>query len=109
LLQLPVAGTPFFYLQVAFDSGAGFSQTLAAGGALVAPKLKAHKPYTFFGETSPGSLSTAFTPCYTIASTGKHGVEITGMGTLFKDEALLSENSVIEIYKGKMTTNRCEH
>jgi hypothetical protein len=107
LLALPQPGTPLFYLQISFSSGVGFNTQLAKSGALYAPKLRLHKAYTFFGAENPGSLAQSFTPCYSIAANGKYGVEISGLGAMLKGATLTATNSVIEVYKGKLSTKRC--
>jgi hypothetical protein len=105
-LKLPVHGKPLFYLQIAFGLAGHFAKTVASAGALYGPALKAHEPYTFFGSQL-GSITTKFAPCYSIATKGKYGIGVSGLGALLENASVQPENSVIELFKKKLTKKRC--
>ncbi len=101
-------GTPLFYLQLAISGGTSFGTNLPAGGGLTAKKLIPGKPYTAYGQAVIDSIPFNFTPCYTIATKGKYGGAIGGIGTLLKGQIVpFAATGVIEIYSGKEASGKC--
>ena len=101
-------GTAIFYLQLAISSGTTFGTNLPAGGGLSSKRLVPGKPYTAFGQAVIFSIPVSFTPCYTIATKGKYGGVIGGLGTLLKGQYVpVAAKGVIELYSGKQAGGKC--
>jgi hypothetical protein len=101
-------GTAIFYLQLALSGGTAFGEDVSAGGGLTSAKITAGKPYTVFGEAMVGTFEYKFPPCYAIATKGKYGGVIGGVGELLKGQILpAAASGFIEIYSGKQATSKC--
>jgi predicted small lipoprotein YifL len=102
------SGTAIFYLQLATSGSTFFGESVSAGGGLTSAKIVAGKPYTAFGEATIGTFVYHFSPCYAIATKGKYGGVIGGMGELLKGQILpAAAKGFVEIYSGKQTTTQC--
>jgi hypothetical protein len=108
--QLPELGqgTAMFYLQVALSAGTSFGGNVRAGGGLTSATIVVGNPYTAYGQAKIDGFKLNFGPCYTIATKGKYGGVIGGIGTLLKGvRAPAAANGVIEIYSGQQTSKQC--
>jgi hypothetical protein len=108
--QLPPLGkgTPIFYLQLSISSGTTFSTNAPAGGGLTSKKIKASKAYTAYGQASAGGISVTLGSCYLVATKGKSGGVISGIGTLLKGKNVpIAAKGVVEIYAGKHAKSKC--
>ncbi len=108
--KLPELGTgnAIFYLQLAISGGTTFGSNSTAGGGLTSKNIAAGKPYTAFGEAIVFSIPVQFTPCYTIATKGKYGGVIGGLGTLLKNQSVpVKASGFIEVYSGKQASAKC--
>jgi hypothetical protein len=101
-------GTAIFYLQLAISGGTTFAPKVKAGGGLTAQKIVPGKPYTAYGEATIFSVTFPFGPCYSVATKGKYGGVIGGIGTLLKGQPIpAAASGVIEVYSGKQTGTKC--
>ncbi len=101
-------GTAMFYLQVALSGGTSFGGNVRAGGGLTSATIVAGNPYTAYGQAKVDGFKLNFGPCYTIATKGKYGGVIGGIGTLLKGVRVpAAANGVIEIYSGQQTSKQC--
>jgi len=108
--QLPELGqgTAIFYLQVALSGGTSFGGNVRAGGGLTSATIVAGNPYTAYGQAKIDGFKLNFGPCYTIATKGKYGGVIGGIGTLLKGVRVpAAAKGVIEIYSGQQTSKTC--
>jgi hypothetical protein len=108
--HLPELGTgsAIFYLQLAISGGTTFGTNTTAGGGLTSKQIKPGKPYTAFGEAIVFSIPVKFTPCYAVATKGKYGGVIGGLGTLLKNQKVpVKASGFIEIYSGKQASSKC--
>lgn len=108
--HLPELGTgnAIFYLQLALSNGTTFGSNSTAGGGLTAKKIVPGKTYTAFGEAIVFSIPIQFTPCYAIATKGKYGGVIGGIGTLLKGQQVpVKASGFIEIYSGQQAGSKC--
>lgn len=101
-------GTPIFYLQLAISGSTTFGSNGTAGGGLTAKEIVAGNPYSAYGQASAFGIKKNFGPCYTIATKGKYGGVIGGIGSLLKGQNVpFAVKGVIEIYSGKQTRTKC--
>jgi hypothetical protein len=101
-------GTPIFYLQLALSGGTTFGTSGTAGGGLTAAKIQPGKPYTAYGQATISGFKINFGPCYAVATKGKYGGVIGGIGSLLKGQSVpVAAKGVIEIYAGKQTGAKC--
>ena len=65
-------------------------------------------PYTAFGEAIVFGYHYKFKPCYAVATKGKHGGVIGGLGSLLKGvDVPTSGSGFIEIYSGQQSSTEC--
>ncbi|MBV8498402.1 MAG: hypothetical protein JO003_04020 [Candidatus Eremiobacteraeota bacterium] len=101
-------GSAIFYLQLAISGGTTFQSKVQAGGGLTAKTIVAGKPYTAYGQATISGFPIDFGPCYSVATKGKYGGVIGGIGTLLKGQIIpLAASGVIELYSGKQTRTKC--
>ncbi|HEY6325699.1 MAG TPA: hypothetical protein VIW73_04160 [Candidatus Cybelea sp.] len=101
-------GTAIFYLQLALSGGTSFAPKVQAGGGLTAKKIIPGKPYTAYGQATISGFTLNFGPCYAVATKGKYGGIIRGIGTLLKGQSIpVAASGVIELYSGKQTSTKC--
>jgi hypothetical protein len=101
-------GTPMFYLQLAISGPTQFGSNVKAGGGLTSKKLVVGQTYTVFGQAQIYGFPFNFTPCYAVATKGKYGGVIGGIGTLLKNQSIpAAATGVIEIYSGQQATQAC--
>lgn len=101
-------GTPIFFLQLALSGGTTFGSNSSAGGGLTAKTIVPGKPYTAYGQAVISGFTFPLGPCYAIATKGKYGGVIGGIGTLLKNVSLpVAASGVIEIYAGKQGGGKC--
>jgi hypothetical protein len=102
------SGKAIVYIQLALSGGTAFGDSVKAGGGLTAKKIVSGKPYTAFGEAMIDSIEIKFTPCYAVATKGKYGGVIGGLGTLLKGQLIpAAASGFIELYPGKQATSKC--
>jgi hypothetical protein len=102
------AGTPLFYLQLSIPSGTSFGQSAPAGGGLSGKPITAGKDYTAFGQAVIDGFPFNFSPCYAVATKGKYGGTLGGVGTLLKGQSVPgAASAVLEIYSGKFASGKC--
>jgi hypothetical protein len=101
-------GTAIFYLQLAISDGTKFGNNVSAGGGLTGQQIVPGQPYTAYGRASVSGFHINFGPCYTVATKGKYGGVIGGIGTLLKGVTVpVAASGLIEIYSGEQTTKQC--
>lgn len=101
-------GTAIFYLQVALAGGTSFGTNTTAGGGLTAKAILPGKAYSAYGQATISGFPIDFGPCYAVATKGKYGGVIGGIGTLLKGVSIpVPAKGVIEIYAGKQTGTKC--
>lgn len=102
------SGTPIFYLQLAIAGATTFGKNAPAGGGLTGKVIKAGSTYTAYAQAVVHGFPVNFTPCYAIATKGKYGGVIGGVGALLKGQSVpASTSGVIEIYPGKSANGKC--
>jgi hypothetical protein len=101
-------GTAIFYLQLALSGGTSFGANVQAGGGLTGSEIDPGKAYTAYGQAVVSGFKFPFGPCYTVATKGKYGGVIGGVGTLLEGASVpVAASGVIEIYSGKQTSTKC--
>ncbi len=101
-------GAPIFYLQIALTKGTAFGQNAKAGGGLTGKTIKPGNTYTAYAQAKILGFPVNFTPCYAVATKGKYGGVIGGIGSLLKGQSVPNNTSgVIEIYSGKSANAKC--
>lgn len=101
-------GTAIFYLQLALSGGTSFGPKARAGGGLTAEEIVPGKHYTAYGQATISGFTIKFGPCYSVATQGKYGGVIGGIGTLIEGQSIpVAVSAVIEIYPGKQTRTKC--
>ena len=102
------SGTAIFYLQLSISAGTSFGENTKAGGGLTSQQIVAGDPYTAFGEAIVFGYHYKFKPCYAVATKGKHGGVIGGLGSLLKGvDVPTSGSGFIEIYSGQQSSTEC--
>lgn len=101
-------GKAMFYLQIALSEAVSFGTKVGAGGGLTSKKIEPHQLYTVYGEVTISGITFKFKPCYAVATKGKYGGVIGGIGTLLKGQDVpAAATGAIEIYDGKQTGKEC--
>jgi hypothetical protein len=101
-------GTAIFYLQLALSGGTSFAPKVRAGGGLTAKKILPGKAYTAYGQATISGFKINFGPCYSVATSGKHGGVIGKIGSLLKGQSIpVAVSGIIEVYSGKQTGTKC--
>ena len=101
-------GTALFYLQLAISDGTKFGNNVSAGGGLTGQQIAPGQPYTAYGRASISGFHVNFGPCYAVATKGKYGGVIGGIGTLLKGVTVpVAASGIIEIYSGNQTSKKC--
>lgn len=102
------SGTPVLYLQLAIAGATSFGPNAPVGGGVTGKPIKVGQTYTAYGQAVIAGFPVNFTPCYAVATKGKFGGVIGGLGTLIQGQTLpTSASGVIEIYSGKSATGKC--
>jgi hypothetical protein len=112
MLQRLGHGKAVFFLQFATSGPTLFGTKLRSGGGLTGKAIEAGKRYTIYGEAKlagVAGITVPFTPCYTVATSGKYGGVITGIGTLLEGQTGITTSATIlfEIYRRKQVTTEC--
>lgn len=101
-------GSPIFYLQLAISGGTTFGKNVRAGGGLTSQQIDPGEPYTIYGQAVVRHIPFNFGPCYAVATKGKYGGVLGGVGTLLKSEQIpVAATAVLEIYSGQQTNKEC--
>jgi hypothetical protein len=101
-------GMAIFYLQLALSGGTSFGTNVQAGGGLTSKKIVPDQPYTAYGQAVVSGFKVLFGPCFVVATKGKYGGVIGGIGTLLKGRSIpVAARGVIEVYAGKQTGTQC--
>jgi hypothetical protein len=101
-------GIAIFYLQLAISSGTTFGQNGMAGGGLTSQKIVPKNAYTAYGQATVFGVKVNFGPCYAIATKGKYGGVIGGIGSLLKGQNIpVAAKGVIELYSGRQSGTKC--
>jgi len=101
-------GTAIFYLQLALSGGTSFGSKAQAGGGLTAEEIVPGKAYTAYGQATISGFTIKFGPCYSVATQGRYGGVIGGIGTLIEGRSIpVAVSGVIEVYSGKQTRTKC--
>ncbi|HEY2473174.1 MAG TPA: hypothetical protein VGI19_00085 [Candidatus Cybelea sp.] len=101
-------GSPIFYLQLAISGGTTFGQNVRAGGGLTSQQIDPGEPYTIYGQAVVHHIPFNFGPCYAVATKGKYGGVLGGVGTLLKGARVpVAATAVLEIYAGQQTNKEC--
>ena len=102
------SGTPLFYLQLSVASSTSFGNDVKAGGGLTGKPIVPGSTYTAYAQAKVDGFPINFKPCYAVATQGKFGGVLGGVGSLLKGQSVPSGASgVIEIYPGKSTSDKC--
>jgi hypothetical protein len=102
------SGTAIFYLQLSISGGTSFGSNTKAGGGLTSSAIVPGDDYTAFGEATIFGYHYKFKPCYTVATQGKYGGVIGGLGSLLKGiDVPTSGSGFIEVYSGQQASNEC--
>jgi hypothetical protein len=102
------SGTAIFYLQLSISGGTSFGSNTKAGGGLTSQAIVAGDDYTAFGEAVIFGYHYKFKPCYTVATQGKYGGVIGGLGSLLKGvDVPTSGSGFIEVYSGQQASEQC--
>jgi hypothetical protein len=102
------SGSALFYLQLAISGATRFASSTSAGGGLTSQSIVPGDTYTAFGEAVVFSYHYEFPPCYAVATKGKYGGVIGGLGTLLKGVKVPAKGSgFIEIYSGQQSSTQC--
>ncbi len=101
-------GTAIFYLQLAISGSTSFGSNVKAGGGITSEHIVPDKAYTAYGRATISGFPFNFGPCYSVATKGKYGGVIGGVGTLLKGVSVpAAASAVIELYSGKQTGTKC--
>jgi hypothetical protein len=93
---------PLFYLQVGFKSATAFGKSVPPGGALIGKTLVGGKTYTALAGASVFGIVKLLGGCYAVATKGKDGGTISGIGTVLKHATIPGAiTGIVEIYAGK--------
>lgn len=102
------SGSAIFYLQLAISGSTEFGSGTKAGGGLTSAQIVPGDSYTAFGEATILGYRFQFKPCYTVATKGRYGGVIGGIGTLLKGvQVPASGSGFIEIYSGQQSSTEC--
>ena len=102
------SGTAIFYLQLSISGGTSFGANTKAGGGLTSQAIVPGDTYTAFGEATVFGYHYKFKPCYTVATQGKYGGVIGGLGSLLKGvDVPTSGSGFIEIYSNQQASTQC--
>jgi hypothetical protein len=101
-------GKAIFYLQFDIPKATAFGSNVKAGGGLTGSTIVPGQSYTAYGQAVIDSQKISLGPCYSVATKGKYGGVIGGLGTLIENrEVPTSATGVIEIYSGQQTSIEC--
>jgi hypothetical protein len=101
-------GKILFYVQLATSAGVTFAASERAGGGLTGKAIVPGKAYTAYGQASVDGFNAPLTPCYTIATKGKSGGALGGLGSLLTAQSIpTAATGFIEIYIGKLVSTKC--
>lgn len=100
------SGSPIFYLNITPASTTSFGARVKAGGGLTGKGVKAKKTYTGYLEGYAFSSWRVLTNCYGVATSGKYGGVLSGLGSLFENQADYSAFEVF-VYAGKYGHTKC--
>ena len=102
------SGTPLFYLQLALSGGTQFGSNVKAGGGLTGKTFVVGDTYTVFGQAKVSGVPVNLPPCYAVATKGKYGPVVSGVGTLLKNQTVpTAATAVNEIYSGQQASQQC--
>lgn len=101
------SGSPIFYLNITPASTTSFGAKLKAGGGLTGAGVKAKNTYTAYLEGYSFSIWRSPLDCYGVATAGKYGGVLTGLGSLLENEAEYSAFEIF-VYAGKNSSKKCE-
>jgi hypothetical protein len=102
------SGTPIFYLQLAISGGTTFGSHVKKGGGLTSKQITPGQIYTVFGQAVVYGFKYNFPPCYAVATKGKYGGVIGGIGTLLEGQQVpFAASGVIEVYSGQQASQQC--
>lgn len=108
LFPPPGSQTAIFYLQFSFSGFPTFGQNLPGGNALASTHVTPNKSYTVELTEKIGSgLWTPLAQCYSVAKTSQYGGGIPRVGAAFIGQFFREPNAVIEIFSGKLVSNKC--
>ncbi len=102
------SGTPIFYLQLSVKGSTSFGNAVKAGGGLTGKPILPGSAYTAYAQAKIDGFPINFKPCYAVATHGKYGGVLGGVGSLLKGQSVpAGAAGVIEIYPGKSTGDQC--
>jgi hypothetical protein len=102
------SGSPLFFLEFSTSGATTFGRKLKAGGGLTGSEIVKGQPYTAYGRASLYGYKITLGPCYAVATKGKYGGVIGGLGSLIKGESIpFAVSGVIEVYSGRQTSTKC--
>lgn len=105
---LSSSNDPLFYMQFSISGGTQFGSKLKAGGGLTSATLVPGDTYTAIGQAKVFGFKVKLGPCYIVATKGKYGGVISGLGALVKGQDLPEAvTGIIEIYSGQLTSTDC--
>lgn len=105
------SGTPIFYLNLAPAAATMFGTKLRSGGGLTSKKIKAKASYTGYIDGYRYGFWYQITSCYRVATLGKYGGVISGLGALLKGQQVTGPTGYsdfeIFIYAGQYGGSKC--
>lgn len=97
-----------YYFQLSIAKSTTFEKGLDAGGGFTSPSFKAGQSYTAYGDVVVASIELKHKPCYVVAAKGKYGGVLGGLAKVRRsDEFPAPATAFLEIYPGKLVTNKC--
>jgi hypothetical protein len=101
-------GTPIVYIQLAIAGSTTFGQKAKAGGGLTGAAIVPGDTYTAYAQAKIYGFKYNFKPCYAVATQGKYGGVLGGVGSLLNGQKVPANTSgVIEIYPGQSAGTKC--
>lgn len=100
------SGSAIFYLNIAPASTTSFGARISAGGGLTGAGIKAKTAYTVYLEPYAFSIWRAPIDCYGVATAGKYGGVLGGLGSLLENQAEISALELF-VYAGKSSSKKC--
>ena len=100
-------GTPIYYLQLVLARKTTFGAKVAGGGGLASAEIVPGETYTAFPEELVAGFWQAFGQCYAVATKGKYGGTIAGIGSLLAGSTFDGTSIYIEVYPGRQGGRAC--
>jgi len=101
-------GNPIVYLQLGISGKTSFAYKAGVGGGLTSKSITPGQPYTAYGQAKIYGFPVNFGPCYAVATKGKYGGVLGGIGTLLQGASVpAAATAVVEVYSGNQGGGEC--